>query len=163
MEFTPYPVSSALFNGIKDRIDRLIKTHTNGRWSDWDSYDYVNLPVCLEWYMRNSVVSGSHLVEEYQKLKQQVDDKYFHYDLQLEHRFTMIYQLGDQTKENYNCLTPRKQFKANQIVLGEIIKYNGLYLRITEVFNIIDDKFGRFKAETLNVEELLKLKRKGGY
>lgn len=158
MEMPPFEVASLLYRGISDTIDRLKKEELEGSWDDYDTREYLSLEVAIKWYEDNCTLSSSYLKTNYDELSKAIKGKYFLYNHFKNHRFTLKYQLAGEQKIDYNCLIDAKHLRVEDIVVGKIIKANGMYAKITESFQRIDNKFGMFIAEALSIEELLQMK-----
>ncbi|WP_255305639.1 hypothetical protein [Paenibacillus sp. Mc5Re-14] len=154
----PHELSFILYSGIGDRIEKLIKAHEGGYWSDNTSQSYLGLRVALDWYTENCVLSSYHLEERYKKLSEAIEGKYFLYDYYKNYRFTLRYDLGGITKEEKNRLVSIKSLpkKAEE---GLVFKFDGLHVRIVNVYPNIDEDYGSFIAESLTITELLKMRK----
>lgn len=156
----PYQVSSVMYSGISDKINDLMRSHERGTWSDFSSYSYLSLRIALDWYKKHCILSSNFLEEDFMKLSEAINGKYFLYDYQEDHRFTLYCDLGGGViKEERNCLISRKLVKKEMIVVGHRFKYKGLHVQIIDASPSFEDH-GMFIAETLSMKELLK-KQKG--
>lgn len=159
-EFTPYEVSTALYSGIDETIRRLRSAHNTNSWSDYDSHSYLGLSVAIEWYKTHCVLSGAHLEKDYQKLTEEIQGKYFLYDWYKQYRFTLRYEsVNGEIIEEKNHLMDRGTVERRSLAVGQIYKVNGLYIKITETFDTIDDEHGFFIAQALSVKELINMKK----
>ncbi|MGG4105172.1 hypothetical protein AAXB25_14745 [Paenibacillus lautus] len=156
----PYEVSSVMYGGTSEKIDRLMRSHEIGRWSDYDSYSYLNLRIVLDWYRKHCVISSDHLEESYRKLTEAIEGKYFIYDYSKNHRFTLRCDLGGGIiKEERNCLVSRQLVKKKMIVVGHRFKYKGFHVHIVDASPSVEEDHGLFIAETISMKELLKIKK----
>lgn len=162
MSTPPYEVSSFLYSGIGSAIDRLIRAHENKKWDDLDSTKYLQLIVAVDWYTENCIVSSQFLKDDLKVLSDKIEGLYFIYNLHRYHRFTMRSHISNKIIEEHDLLIDRREQlkQVSDIALGTIIKFNGHYLKITEIHKDIDPKYGRFVAETLSLEELIQYKKK---
>lgn len=167
LELIPYSVRSHLYGAISREIKKLTEYHRSNNWTDHSSSEFLELKESIDWYHENCIVSSKYIREAYAELSNEISGKYFLYNLYTHHRFTLRYQLaGEQLREKYNCLYDRNMGslkRIDDIVLDKVINYNGMSLKIVEVFETIDEKYGKFIAQTLSIEEQLNISRKGGY
>ncbi|EJW14045.1 hypothetical protein M5X02_30185 [Paenibacillus alvei] len=160
MDFVPHEVSTALYNGISDIIRKLRSTHNRNNWSDYESHDYLSLPVAIEWYKEHSVLSATLLEKDYNKLAEEIQGRYFLYDWYKHYRFTLRYQsINGDIIEEKNRLMDREVVNRKDITIGKIYKVDGFYIRIIETFELIDDDHGCFIAQALTVPELIQMKK----
>lgn len=158
----PYQVSSVMYSGISDKIDGLMRSHTIGRWSDYDSHSYLNLRIVLDWYRKHCIVSSNYLEESYKELSEAIEGKYFIYDYVECYRFTLRCDLGGGIiKEERNCLISRQLIRKDMILLGHRFKYKGLHVQIVDASPSVEENHGVFIAETISMKELLKIKKGG--
>ncbi|OME54002.1 hypothetical protein BSK59_15590 [Paenibacillus odorifer] len=167
MVFVPHQVSSALYTGISTQLDRLKTALEADRWTFYESHTYLSLSVSIKWYAEHCVVSSLYLNEDFIKLSEEIKDKYFIYDYQTHYRYTLRSQMVDGLyTENNNCLIDKNlihkdrfKYHKEELFIGRIVKAQRLYIKITEVFPLIDNTFGSFKADTLTVDELIQMRK----